>query len=497
MKKIYCSLVSLLLIAAFILTMAACSGDNTQNQADTTTAVGDTPESETAAAETTVPDNLPDVDLNGFKFRILVFDNADGTQTSQVYVDEMTGSVVNDAVYNKIATVEERFNVDVVLAEGSSVGKSTGDEMGVVRNSILSGDDIFDIATAHDISMGNFSLEGYFINVYDIPHLDFDKPWWSEYTINSLSIGNQLYFMCNTISYHMMGATRVMYFNKNIFNDMNQQLPYGYVQDGSWTLEKMNSITKTAYQDLNGNNEIDDGDMFGFVNPKYYYCFLEPFNKEPYQKDASGNLYYDFDVGFYSTLTEKFYSLLFGEGGLQVPGGAEQEKIFTDGRAMFVYAGLGEAVNKYSHSDVVYGILPMPKLDETQSQYYSGCTDRPYSVPVTVNPDTLENIGIVIEALSAEGYRQVFPAYFELALKVRYADQTEDAEMIDIVQENVILSLNYLYGNFASPYLGLLENLFNAATPSTDVASYAAKNENAQIARCEKIMADFEKMMNP
>ena len=496
MKRFYCSLVSLLLIAAFIMAMAACSGDTSQTQSETTTLAEGDVESETAAEETTISDNLPDADLNGFKFRILAFDNTDGTQTPQVYVEEMNGSVVNDAVYNKIATVEERFNVDVVLAESSGSKSNTGSEMDVVRSAILSGEDTFDVVTAHDISMGNLSLEGYFLNVYDIPHLDFDKPWWPEYTINSLSIGNQMYFICNTISYHMMNATRVMYFNKTIFNDMSEQMPYGYVKDGSWTLDKMNSITKTAYQDLNGNNEIDDADMFGFVNPKYYYCFLEPFNKEPYQKDSDGVLTYNFDVGFFSTLTEKFYSMLFGEGGLQVPGGAEQEKVFTDGRAMFVYAGLGEAVNKYSHSDVVYGIVPMPKLDDTQSQYYSGCTDRPYSIPVTVNSDNIENIGIVIEALSAEGYKQVFPAYFELALKVRYADQTEDAEMIDIVQENVILSLNYLYGNYASPYLSLLETLFNAASPSTDVASYAAKNENSQIARCEKIMADFENMAN-
>lgn len=477
----------------FVTVLSACVNDNPNTQEDTTTNSIDTSETE-PIGETTVPDNLPDVDLGGFEFRILAFDNADGTQTPQVYVEEMTGSVVNDAVYNKITTVEERFNANITLAAGSTVGQSTGYENDIIKNSILSGDDTFDIVTAHDISMGNMSLEGYFLNVYDIPHLDFDKPWWPEYTIDSLSIGNQMYFICNTISYHMLNATRVMYFNKDIFNNLNQALPYGYVNDGSWTLEKMNSLTKTAYQDLNGNNEIDENDMFGFVNPKYYYCFLEPFNNEPYKKDSDGQLYYEFDVNFYAPLVEKFYNLLFGEGGFQVADGEAQRKLFTDGRSMFVYADLGSAVNQYSHSDVVYGIVPMPKFDESQSQYYSGCTDRPYSVPVTINPDNLENIGIMIEALSAEGYKQVFPAYFEIALKVRYADQTEDAEMIDLVQENVILSLNYLYGNFASPYLSLLETLFNAATPSTDVASYAAKTESAQIARCVKIMEDFQKI---
>ena len=71
---------------------------------------------------------------------------------------------------------------------------------------------------------------------------------------------------------------------------------------------------------------------------------------------------------------------------------------------------------------------------------------------------------------------------------MRYADQTEDADMIDIINQNVILSFTYMYGNFASPYNKMFETLFNASTPSTDVASYAASIEATQQKRVAEIM---------
>ena len=487
----------ILLILFLIISIAACSnnssaGTNGGAAADTD---GGNAADNASNTVTTIPDDLPNADLGGFTFRILVFENKEGNQISEIYVAEMTGNVIDDAVYNKIMSVEERFNVDITLSSGSiTTPGDTGDQNGIIKRLVLSGDDEFEIVTAHDISMGNMSLEGYFMNMYDIPHLNFDKPWWSKSLIDSLSVGEQMYIMSNFIHYWGLACTRVMYFNKSMFTDLNQDMPYAYVTDHVWTLDKLYSLTKDVYQDLNGNGEKDENDRYGFINPPYYYCFLEPFNLEPYKKDPEGRLYYDLDVNKFSVIAEKFYNILFGPSGFKAKDGPDSEKIFTDGNAMFAYAAFNTAVTKYSFTDVIYGILPMPKLDENQAEYYAGCTDRPLAVPITVNPDNVDNIGIVIEALSAEGYKQVFPVYFELALKVRYADQTEDAEMIDIINKNIILSLNYTYGNYESPYLKLFETLFNAKTPSYDVASYAAKVEKSQIARCEQIMAKFEEL---
>jgi len=42
-------------------------------------------------------------------------------------------------------------------------------------------------------------------------------------------------------------------------------------------------------------------------------------------------------------------------------------------------------------------------------------------------------IGAVTEALAAEGYRSVTPAYFEIALKNKYTRDDESSQMLDIL----------------------------------------------------------------
>ncbi len=55
------------------------------------------------------------------------------------------------------------------------------------------------------------------------------------------------------------------------------------------------------------------------------------------------------------------------------------------------------------------------------------------------------------------------------------------------------MSFTYLFGNYSSAYNNLLETLFNGKAPSTDAASYAAKNEKSQTARVKSIMKFYDK----
>ena len=144
----------------------------------------------------------------------------------------------------------------------------------------------------------------------------------------------------------------------------------------------------------------------------------------------------------------------------------------------------------YFYSDLSYGLLPMPKLDASEEGYYGAGYDRPLVVPITAE-DRLDTIGLVVEALNAEGYKQVFPAYYELAMKSRYADQTDDAKMIDIMHDNIIISFTFIHDNYGSVYGKMLWDLFNKSNPSKDVASWCAKNEKSQSNRVEFLKEFF------
>ena len=52
---------------------------------------------------------------------------------------------------------------------------------------------------------------------------------------------------------------------------------------------------------------------------------------------------------------------------------------------------------------------------------------------MTADSGRYNMIGAVTEALAAEGYRSVTPAYFEIALKNKYTRDDESSQMLDIL----------------------------------------------------------------
>lgn len=161
-------------LALMLLQLTACGGDKTP-QADDSTQPETSSETVSEETKNEISDDLPDTDLEGYEFRIMAISPR---YIKYVYSDEQDGSLMNDAVYKKCRAVEERFNCKIMLADGAAdIPEDVKDHFGPIKTPVLAGEDAFDIATGHDISMANFSLEGYFENLCEIPYLNFDKPW--------------------------------------------------------------------------------------------------------------------------------------------------------------------------------------------------------------------------------------------------------------------------------------------------------------------------------
>ena len=330
-----------LLIALLSTASVSCSGSGddsvvTEGAAAETT----TPVTEAVTEDPALKDSLPEADLGGAPFRMTIF----GTDLNrpQTYVDAQDGNIVNDAVYSKIRTVEERFNTDIVLTEMSYLEEN---HVGALEQAILAGEDSTDLAQGHDVNMANAAMEGLFINVLEIPHLDFSKPWWPTATTESMTVAGQMYLMCNNIAYNNLAQTRVMYFNKTLMQELDFEMPYQMVYDGTWTLDAMREMSAQAYRDLNGNSEIDKEDRFGYVSMPYYYGIFEPFRVEPYRKDENGSLYYEVYLDRTQKVVEKMYDLIFGEGGYLYPSKDSDYQdqvlnLFCEDRSLFFYGPL-------------------------------------------------------------------------------------------------------------------------------------------------------------
>ena len=139
----------------------------------------------------------------------------------------------------------------------------------------------------------------------------------------------------------------------------------------------------------------------------------------------------------------------------------------------------GETTESLSEMEDTYGILPLPKLDETQNGYYTNCWDQftVFAVPLTMPEGDGEFVGTIYEALCAESYKTVFPAYYDVALKSRYSAEPATAEIIDLIMAGRNLDFTFQFGSklMDLPYLFRTMVVAN----DTNVASRYNKSKKA------------------
>src|SRR5699024_4773908 len=95
--------------------------------------------------------------------------------------EEASGDVVDDAIYERNVRIEDRFNC--VIEEFDPGLADWSEHTNFIKTSVMAGEDEYDITYNHIIGGPNISLDGVFMNLYDLEYLDFTKPWWSQQMI--------------------------------------------------------------------------------------------------------------------------------------------------------------------------------------------------------------------------------------------------------------------------------------------------------------------------
>ena len=94
-----------------------------------------------------------------------------------------------------------------------------------------------------------------------------------------------------------------------------------------------------------------------------------------------------------------------------------------------------------------YGIIPIPKMEETQEGYQTFLHDQftAFGVVATVKESRLQMMGAFLEAMAAESYKSLVPTYYELALKTKYVSDEESGQMLDMIYQSIYIDAGVLY----------------------------------------------------
>lgn len=490
---------TVLLFALSLLTLTAVfscaeSKKETDTKADTETVntadtQGQEAPSDSLEARKKVSDGVPDLDFEGADYRI--YYQKRYTTDAIPLTDAETGDVLNDAVYRRNKTIEERFHVKVVGIEGEE------DQM--VKNmmtTVAAGDDAYELFMGHSMFSGKAALDGYFYNWYDIPHMDFTKPWFPQVTIEGLTINDRMYMTVSDMCLSFVFNTYCMFFNKQLAMDHDIEDIYQMVIDGKWTLETLSRIIKGMYQDLNGSGTQDIGDLYGLGSFTYafpswtYACDVDTVE---FHDDGTVTSVYNSERA--SNMVNQLRTLYYqNEGSYNAAKDIKQQeadpmKAFMDGQLLFLTDVVGASENNFRDVTFDYGIIPYPKYDEAQTAYYNvpGGSISCMAIPSSTND--LELAGAVTAALCRESWVNVMPTYYDIVLKVKGARDEISIEMLDLIMNGRNVDARFLYDGWN----GFTYTITEILQGKKELSSYTAAKEKSVIKHYEKVLALFYK----
>ena len=187
-KKIVCTLLALTFFFGILFGCAKPTGpvgpDGTESTAERVT---EAPETGTVTEEPRIEPNLPNADFDGQSYRMYASTVSNYRIWEDLWVEEAGSEPISVAVYNRNVKIEEKYKVKIEMKEEYYL-----DYENAITKNIQSNDDFADVL----VSLGDNiqRLYGYnvFYNLINIPHLEFDKPWWNQDARASFSIAGSI-----------------------------------------------------------------------------------------------------------------------------------------------------------------------------------------------------------------------------------------------------------------------------------------------------------------
>ena len=464
--KILCLVLSLLMLVACF---AAC-GDSEETTLPKASGTED--ESGRNAIKDTVP---TDLNFNGDTVTFFTRDDSDEYK-HEMDVDKTTNDTLYDAIYYRNTMVEDRLGV--TITQISQTFDFAGQWNSTLRNAVLTKSGDFDAAAIYASQGSPLAVEGLYYNVLDIPHINLNQPWWNHTIVEELTLFDTLYYLGGDIAITEVMKGICLFYNKNLFNEMygtqNINL-YELVNQGKWTIDYLSELVSNAWIDENSDGVISDGDTIGFASG--------PNNASMSSMDAwipAMGIKLTTIVDGYPELTfynehtvaafEKVKDLHLNNSGILYADDRTQTT-FVGGKELFTRDHLGNGAFLRNMQDD-YGVVPLPKFDEEQDDYYTTFANTASLIVVLSTCQETEKVGATLELMAAESYKQVTPAYYGICLQGKYSDAPEDAEMYDRILNSFVFNFGYCYSTKSLEGIG---SLFRK--PTGDIAQTYESNK--------------------
>ena len=498
MKKRLAIFLALLLAAA--LSLSSCGKDTpTESGSGTESMVGDNggdtnadpdAQSETETDPATL-DELPtdNKDYQDYTFTILGHLYEAGSVAwgvQDIAVDELTGERINDAVFERNNQIADRFGVTIAKnleTYPSDVGKKL----------IQSGDDAFDLLQTTVEKQASMAVDGYLANMNDLPYVNFEKAWWDSSTMEGIRVGDKTFYALGDSALNGKKASWLMLFNKTLTDKAGIPNLYDTVREGKWTLDLLQTYAESIAvgEDVFGVGLQDESVSPLLIGTGAKLIELNPDGTYNYRLNSEQVVNAMERINGFMKKSNSHFVLNCNRYDGMSNQWIEFRKIFMADQMGFYILALSGVNLIAGDMQSDFGIIPVPKLNEAQDQYYSTFQyNNAHSLSVPKSARDLTRTGLITEALQMISHDTVLPAYYDYTLTNRNARDTDSAEMLDLIFASRNFDISLAYNN-KTGVLSFLQT--NAVADSFDYASKEAANRQ----KVEKAMDEIiEKVLH-
>lgn len=367
------------------------------------------------------------------------------------YNEEDVSGIVDKAVEDRNDFLFDKYGAEIVAKEVDPSKVATE-----LKTALEAGVQYCDMLCLPAKTTVKLYTSGLLYDMNALPNFDVGSAYFDERNAKSLATNSTLYLLPDTTA-QIYDEINILYFNRELVNETAQKDPESLVMQGKWTWDSFNEICRAAAPTVYNKSSADIAlDTFGFG--AYYGEGVYPLAVwASTGEKVVGNTYKN-QVGLSLTtayMTEVCGKLVksYNTRGRFPLEANEAMKAFTSGRLAFFsnklsyFYALRDGTKKGSE----YGILPMPKLSETQNGYYSlvGNDARVISVPmslVSADDSRKRFVSSVIQATCAAGRKTIRDAYIAKYV-VQYLNNNTETVMLQSIVDSAVFDFAYVYAS--------------------------------------------------
>lgn len=508
---------AVLLVLPFI---ASCQNNDTPTPGDTT--AGENNDS-TPSGEVT---DDPEIDKDGYQkdhldqYNLNYKDDKINILHWKAEHDEFeaeanTGDTVGDQIANRNEVVMSRLGVELVFTQKDGNNNYITQFIQDVEADY--GSKTWDIIASYSRTGASLSTRGFYmdLNIIEDNYMEYSMPWWPDNLIDTVTIGDSLYFVSGDMSTNMYYMMYTIFFSKTYKDSLTavkDENFYKLVSDGDWTIDKLIEICDQVGSGKGNkfNSPMDAEYAFAGI-----YYGLDAFYigsnlstvvatddddylvlSDDYTSDKARTLF-DKVKKIAQSTNNCIYEKTQSDPNLYWTPFTQGNCLFLQDRARFPIKYLTDVDESFS-----FGVLPTPAYDKAQatSVGYLTAMANPFTLyGISADCDSAAEMTAVLECWASEAYRKTSPAIFEAVLKGRYADLPDDANMWNVIRGGVNFDLGRLYhssvlGAYLTEKFSVAAvNDKNWASEGSTVAKFTKTKLTALVDTYKSIQAKQEK----